>query len=254
MLALNSAFSFLTFTTELQSDYIDGYMPTLDLKAKLADNKLNFQFFEKPTTSRYCVMEKSAMGDQSKISILTQEVNRRLANTSEDQPQHVRDRILNDFVDKMEYSGYNTDTRRLVVRRGIIRYETFRELELKGVRRLHRPAWSTEKERAMKKLTGKEDWYKSKKSESSQSEEIMTLKTGSHMIRKKGMRRQTRQSVQKKEYEPAAVLFIRRTPGGTLVNQLRKEEEKLWPVLGHRLKLVEKCGTKLKSLLWKADP
>ena len=107
---------------------------------------------------------------------------------------------------------------------------------------------------ATKKLTSKEDWYKGKNTESSKSEEIMMLRTGSHNIRRKGMRRQMRQSVPKKEYEPAAVLFIRRTPGGTLVNQLRKEDEKLWPVLGHRMKLVERCGIKLKSLLWKADP
>ena len=39
-----------------------------------------------------------------------------------------------------------------------------------------------------------------------------------------------------------------------MVNKLRQEEEKLWPVLGHRVKLVERCGTKLKSLLWNADP
>ena len=53
---------------------------------------------------------------------------------------------------------------------------------------------------------------------------------------------------------PAGVLFIKRTPGGRLVNLLRKEEEKLFPVIGHRLKLVEKCGVKLKNVLWKADP
>ena len=97
-------------------------MPTLDLKAKLkADSKITFQFYKKPTTSRYCVIEKSAMGDQSKIAILTQEVNRRLTNTSEDQPQNVRDRILKDFADKMAFSGYNDETRRQVMRRGVLR-------------------------------------------------------------------------------------------------------------------------------------
>ena len=61
------------------------------------------------------------MEDQSKIAILTQEVNRRLTNTSEDQPQNVRDRILNDFADKMAVSGYNDETRRQVMRRGVLR-------------------------------------------------------------------------------------------------------------------------------------
>ena len=101
--ALNSVFSFLQFTTELQSEYKDNYMPTLDLKCRLtSENKVVFQFYEKETTSRYCVMAKSAMGDQSKIAILTQEVNRRLLNTSEQEPQEKRDNILSTFQEKMQ--------------------------------------------------------------------------------------------------------------------------------------------------------
>ena len=151
MKVLNSIFSFLEFTTEMQTEYQDGYMPTLDLKARLdSQNKISFQFFEKPTTSRYCVMQGSAMGEQSKVSILTQEVNRRLLNTSETEPQTVRDNILNEFANKMEVSGYSQEQRRHIMRRGIIRYETLQNLEMNGTRRLHRPSKSTLEERIRK--------------------------------------------------------------------------------------------------------
>ena len=112
MAALNSCFTFLEFTTELESDYPDGYMPTLDMKARIQeDYKMTFQFYEKPTTSKYCVMEKSAMGDQ--------EINRRLLNTSEAEQQKTRDEIINSFDDRMKVSGYNEDSRRRILRRSV---------------------------------------------------------------------------------------------------------------------------------------
>ena len=92
-------------------------------------------------------------------------MNRRLLNTAETEPQQVRDETLNTFVKKMKHSGYNEDTVRQVLRRGILRYETFRNLERKGIRRLHRPAASTVEQRIRKKLTSKEDWYRSSNKE-----------------------------------------------------------------------------------------
>ena len=84
----------------------------------------------------------------------------------------------------------------------------------------------------------------------------MKIETTSRTIRrsKEHIEKRSSKSGVTKMEDPASVLFVKRTPGGTLVNQLRREEEKLWPVLGHRVKLVEKCGKKLKSLLWRADP
>ena len=252
---INSCFNFLSFTAELQTDYSDNYMPTLDLKAKLTgENKMTYQFFEKPTTSKYCVMREAAMGEQSKIAILSQEVNRRLLNTCEEEPQEVRDQVLNNFNAKLTVSGYDEDQVKQIMRRGVIRYETLRILDRQGKRRLHRPAWTTEEERARKKLTSKEDWYREKE----QNEEDNTRrKDYSAVPLQKGLLRRTsagRIKKNKKNGDPAAILFVRRTPGGKLVNMLRKEEEILWPILGHRLKMVERCGVKLKSLLWKAEP
>ena len=250
---LNSIFSFLKFTTELQEDYDDRYMPTLDFKARLKeDKKVTHQFFEKPTTSKYCVMAQSAMGDQAKIDILTQEVNRRLLNTSEDEDQEVRDGILNTFEEKLATSGYKEDVRRQIMKRGVIRYESLRILDKTGRRRLHRPAYSTREERERKKLTSKEDWYKKKEDKDKDSGKLRQLSgpKGRNNLRKTSRK----DGVIKKKEDPSAILFVMRTPGGKLVTLLRKEEESLWPILGHRVKLAERSGVKLKSLLWRADP
>ena len=103
----------------------------------------------------------------------------------------MRDQILNKFVDKMKDSGYNTDTRRQVIKRGIIRYETLRDLDKAGARRLHRPARSTQELRMNKKITNKVDWYKTSNKPVDKKEEIVKIWAGSHIIRRKGNGRQT---------------------------------------------------------------
>ena len=54
--------------------------------------------------------------------------------------------------------------------------------------------------------------------------------------------------------KPCAVLFVRRTPGGKLINLLRKDEEALQQTTGTKIKLVERAGVSLKTQLWKSDP
>ena len=53
---------------------------------------------------------------------------------------------------------------------------------------------------------------------------------------------------------PTAVIFVERTKGGGLAKDLRRAEESLQPVTGREVKIVEKCGDSLKSLLWTPDP
>ena len=54
--------------------------------------------------------------------------------------------------------------------------------------------------------------------------------------------------------EVAAVMFVQRTEGGSLVTRLRKEEETLSQLSGYRVKMVERAGSKLEHLLTKSDP
>ena len=47
---------------------------------------------------------------------------------------------------------------------------------------------------------------------------------------------------------------VDRTPGWGLISALRKKEINLQIVTGKRIKLVERTGQQLKSMIWKADP
>ena len=71
--------------------------------------KANFSFFEKKMKSPYCVMKTSAMPASSKISILSQDLVRRMQNCSESVPQAERDEVVNLYIDRLAVSGYNKE-------------------------------------------------------------------------------------------------------------------------------------------------
>ena len=69
-------------TTQPKSPTNDMY-PT-DPGSRAQVDVIRYQFYEKETGSKVCILESSAASWQSKISSLTQEVSRRLMNTSPD--------------------------------------------------------------------------------------------------------------------------------------------------------------------------
>ena len=81
---MNSICDFLTLTMESVDDY-NGVLPTLDLSLWVRwENKTMFKFYQKPMASNMVMQRRSSMPENMKISSLTQEMIRRLLNTSED--------------------------------------------------------------------------------------------------------------------------------------------------------------------------
>ena len=151
-LAMQSVLSFLSFTTEVEDDYSDGYIPTLDLQVKmLPDGRIIYKFFKKPMANQHCVMAQAALPEQTKIAVLVQEIVRRNLNTSELEEQKVRDHIMTKFNKTMEISGYDLRQRQEIMTRGLRAYEKLRELARLGRRPLHRRGKDTLKLRFKKK-------------------------------------------------------------------------------------------------------
>ena len=108
---------YLEFTTETGEDYgEEGWLPTLDTELKISeDNEILFRYWEKPTNSNRTLNKRTAMGENSKIQILTQEVVRRLGNTSEGLPAEVYRGIIDDFAQKLINSGYEREQVRRII-------------------------------------------------------------------------------------------------------------------------------------------
>ena len=69
---------------ETGEDYQDMWLPTLDTRLKVGeDNRVLHGFYEKPTSSNLTVQRRTAMGEDAKIQVLSNDLVRRLKNNSE---------------------------------------------------------------------------------------------------------------------------------------------------------------------------
>ena len=98
-----------------------------------------------------------------KKATLSQEVVRRMANTDEEQPQQLRNEILEKFTIKMKCSGYNFKQRSEIIISGLKGYERKLKRAAEGKQELHREGKATLGARSKKKLLAKFNWYKKKK-------------------------------------------------------------------------------------------
>ena len=79
--AMNSINPDVQFTSETASDFSNKWLPTLDTKLKVVDNcRIEHNYFEKEMKTPLVIMNRSAMGQQQRHSILSNELIRRLSN------------------------------------------------------------------------------------------------------------------------------------------------------------------------------
>ena len=104
---MNDVFPFLNFTVELGEDFIDGKLPSLDVAIWVVDrNRIMYEFFEKTMATNLMVEATSALSKEVKLSTLSEEVSRRLRNTSPRLESSGRLEILEKACVKMKTSGH----------------------------------------------------------------------------------------------------------------------------------------------------
>ena len=106
------------------------------------------------------IHEESAIPTKNKRTILTQEVLRIMLHCSNYLPWEVVSQHINNFMKKMQYSGYDKMFRYHVVNSAIKAYQRIREKEELGIRPVNRPKdWEKETRRKQKQEKRK-NWYK----------------------------------------------------------------------------------------------
>ena len=139
-------------------------------------------------------MKTSALSEQIKSATATQEIIRRLKNSSEHIPQEQINLIIKEYIEQLQRSGYNKSEVRKYVTAGIVGYERIASrCEAEG-KPLHRPGATIKKSTYKKRLTIRTTWYK-------KSANKLNLEA----------RAGTREGCQFKQ--PTAPIFIPRTPG-----------------------------------------
>ena len=126
----NSISPRLTFTGEIPEDYEDSRLPMLDFSSRLTEigdpkapggthNIIQHSFYQKPVSSQMVMMETSAQPHRMKIATLSQEVQRRMANTGRDIKWEERAAIIIDLKEKMIRSGYERHSIENVIESGL---------------------------------------------------------------------------------------------------------------------------------------
>ena len=173
--AMQGLTSCLSFTVETEEDFSDGWLPTLDLKMRISeDNQIWYTFFEKPTGSDRCLQAGTALNQNCLMRSLSNDVMRRMANISKHMPIQEKVKVLDRFCQKMTNSGHILTVVRRTICSGLKGHLRKADRCLKEGKPFHRCAASSAGARRAKKLTAKQNWFKSRAKEDDKEQDNMT--------------------------------------------------------------------------------
>ena len=161
--AMNDINPDLTFTAEVEDDYEDRRLPTLDFSLWIKKGgEISHSYYEKDMKSQIMLERDSAMSTKQKITIQANELTRRLYNINEEDPdlEGEVEKVIENYTKQIKNSGWQAREAREMVVSGYIGWKRriARRLEEGGEK--YRSAGTSLVTRTRKKLTGKEDWYK----------------------------------------------------------------------------------------------
>ena len=89
--------------------------------------KITYKFYRKQVSPPTTLYQSSAMAESCKTASLTQEVIRRMKNTSEDNPVAESVSTINQFNQHLKNSGFSSKRRQQIITAGLVGYVRIRE-------------------------------------------------------------------------------------------------------------------------------
>ena len=211
-------------TFDCPSKHEDIKMPVLDLKVWSTHDRnqetrepfvrIMHEHYHKEVASKAVVHARSALPWKTKRTIHTQEVIRILRNCSKYLPSNVTRSHVEEYVARMQYSGYDKEFRAQVVESALKGFDCMLERDASGEEPLYRPREWNRVERAKAWRAKKTDWFKGGK-------------TGNE-----------------------SVVFVPATPG----SEMKRRYLSVIAKAGMRIGVVEVPGMNLKRRLQRSDP
>ena len=200
----------LKFTMDVPSYHDDTKIAVLDLKVNMnevMENRLNYEFYEKPTKHPKILLAESAINENTKRTILTQECLRRIRNTKVELGTEIRNKHLSDFMLKMKNSGHKQHFRSQILKSSLNAFEKMLEEDKIGTKPLFRDGKWNKEGRIKAKENKMKNWYK----------------MGPKLV---------------KIYK--SILFVPPTPGSGLLKEVKQREREMNKDDKDRIKIVEK--------------
>ena len=141
----------------------DEKIPILDLKLWISETedgtKILYEHYEKEIASKAVINAKSSMPMQTKRTVLTQEILRILTHCSKYLTWEKVCEHFNNFMKKLQFSGYNKNFRYDIVNSALMAFETIKQNAIVGIRPINRPKnWKREERRREREIKNKK-WY-----------------------------------------------------------------------------------------------
>ena len=158
----NTLIHFIQVTSDRQDDHEEKTLPVLDLQCWVEGGVVLHCFYQKPMGSPFCLMEASAMGANTKWATLSQEVIRRMKNTSQRVCGTIRSEILTDFMRKLQRSGHPEEFRKNCLVAALKGYSRMVKNEEEGLGPVNRQRGTrpNRQKKLLGKLREKGSWYK----------------------------------------------------------------------------------------------
>ena len=212
-------------------------------------NEILFQQYEKEVSAKQTIQKNSAMGDNVKFQILSQDMVRRLLNTSDSMGAETRELVVDNYSQKLINSGYPREQVRRIIINGIRGLTNKRRRRAAEGKELRQTAARSKAKRYKDKLLSKSTWFREQGSKNTADK---SKKLGAKKIKEPMMKKET-------QLQYRTVLFVENSEGGELVNRIKEQTRRLAPTLGFAIRVVERNGRSLRSRfpltnLWDGTP
>ena len=145
-------------TIDYPSNHVDGKLPVLDTKQWIENGKLMHTYYSKPMSSKYVVMESSALPEKVRTSILIADLLRIMRCVSPNCEETERTLHLQHYMRRMQFSGYSQEQRVTVYKAAKKKYNTQLEDSKNGTGPLYRSKDWKRAERNKEKQQKKRSW------------------------------------------------------------------------------------------------
>ena len=158
-------------------------------------------------------MARSAQSQNVKITTLSQEILRKMCNTSRKANMETRVKILNKFMYKLAVSGYKENERLEILKSGIKGYYSKVVKEIKGGPKINREIGKSRGNRKILKVVNKTMWFMDKDDTTEDVDVIEVTK-----VKHRGNKRKQigddycETKISKVQQKTEAVVFIPFTP------------------------------------------
>ena len=121
-----------------------------------------YNFYYKPVTNPLCILKRSALPEQVKVTTATQELLRRWKTSSLEVDTEEMEKITTRYMDNLMAMGYTLEWRVKVLKSALVGYQRILfKVDHDGIRR-NRKGVDTHQKRRFRKLCGQAEWYRVK--------------------------------------------------------------------------------------------